>query len=398
MDFDFLDSRFVESAKDAVHGFRHALEEAVPTEDELGDLVDRATAYEHCSRLAENFTIGAVDGSGEYPILQQDDIYLHLAIASATLFETCSDRQHKLAVRTIPQDTKKSFSILRDESEFVQSSYQTYLNDIVGLSLEDLVANSDYCDVFSRYGRKTIGKGDVTWNSLAFSKASEIATHAYQLRSLIELAMAVRLLEHAPKYVLIDTSLVYFLLGETIYLPEILKRYLITQAERAGTCVVALCKSHNIPNGDLIGRKVKEESGLKHHWFLRLPSESLGEEQLSFLREKEVPPKLGISYLFKFHETSFPMRVDVDAQWWQRNVGGDVEKEKRFFSDLDFTCHDVRSYGYPYPMHAAHRASSLTRKEKKAARDILLQFAQREGILRGASFSPDPEMVHMGGI
>ena len=123
---------------------------------------------------------------------------------------------------------------------------------------------------------------------------------------------------------LIDTSLVYFLLGETIYLPEILKRYLITQAERAGTCVVALCKSHNIPNGDLIGRKVKEESDLKHHWFLRLSSESLGEEQLSFLREKEVPPKLGISYLFKFHETSFPMRVDVDAQWWQRNVGGDV--------------------------------------------------------------------------
>ncbi len=27
-----------------------------------------------------------------------------------------------------------------------------------------------------------------------------------------------------------------------------------------------------------------------------------------------------------------------------------------------------------------------------------IAFAQREGILRGASFSPDPEMVHMGGI
>jgi hypothetical protein len=398
MDFDFLDSRFVNAAKDAVSGFRHAIEDSKPTEDELGSLVDRATSYEHCSRLSEDFTIGAVDGSGEYPILQQDDIFLHFAIASATLFETCSDRQHKLSVRTVPGDTKKSFSILRDVSEFVQRSYQAYLKDIVGLSLEDIVVQSDYCEVFSQYGRKALRKRDVTWDNIAFSKASEIATHAYQLRSLIELAMAIKLLEHSPKYVMIDTSLVYFLLGETIYLPEILKRYLITRAASVGTCVVALCKSHNIPNGDLIGRRVKEQSGLKDHWFLRLPSESLGEEQLSFLREKEVPPKLGISYLFKFHETSFPMRIDVDAVWWKSNINGDVEKEKRFFSELDYTCHDVRSYGYPYPMHAAHRASSLTRKEKKAARDILLQFAQQEGILRGASFSPDPEMVHMGGI
>ena len=398
MDFEFLDSRFIDAARGAVRSFRTAVEDSKPTEEALEELVECACGYDHCNSLAEDFVIGGVDGSGEFPILQQDDIFLHFAVASAGLYETCTGKQHKLSVKSIPGDTQKSFAILRDNAQFIQESYEAFLSSLLGRSIDTLVQDSDYCEAFSQYGRRSIVSGDVTWSAFAFSKASEVATHAYQLRSLAELAMAIRLLEHKPKYVLIDTSLVYFLLGETLYLPELLKRYLITQANDQGTGVVALCKSHNIPNGDLIGRKVSELRNLEDHWFLRLPSAALGEETLPFLRDKEVPPKLGVSYLFKFHSTSFPMRVDVDAEWWRTSVNGDVEAERRLFSELDYTCHDVRSYGYPYPLHAAHRASSLSRKERRAARDVLLQFAQQEGILRGASFSPDPEMVHMGGI
>jgi hypothetical protein len=209
--------------------------------------------------------------------------------------------------------------------------------------------------------------------------------------------MAVRLLERRPKYLLLDTTLVYFLLGETPYLPEILKRYLICRANAQGTAVIALSKSHNIPNGDLIGRFVREKFGFKDHWHLRLPAEALGEAPLRFLKDKEVPPKLSVSYLFKFHATFFPMRIDVDAAWWRENINHDAEREAQLFRDLDYTCHDIRSYGYPYPLHAVHRSASLTKSEKKAIRDILLQNAQSEGILRGA-FMSEPEEVHRGGI
>jgi hypothetical protein len=209
--------------------------------------------------------------------------------------------------------------------------------------------------------------------------------------------MAINVLPALPKYVLLDTTLVYFLLGESPYLPELFKRYLICQANCQGTCVVGLSKSHNIPNGDLIGRHAREKFGYKDHWYIRLPAEILGEDPLSFLRDREIPPKLSISYLFKFHATSFPLRIDLDFGWWKENIGGHSEAEKRFFEELDYLCHDVRSYGYPYPLHAAHRSASLTKKERRTVRDILLQHAQSEGILRGA-FLRDPEEVHQEGI
>ena len=183
--------------------------------------------------------------------------------------------------------------------------------------------------------KKSIGPGDLIWKNVTMSQASQLASHAYLIRSLAELGMAIRLLDDRPRYLLLDTSLVYFFLGERIFLPELMKRYLTCKAKEQGVSVFGLCKSHNIPNGDLIGRMVKEKLGLDDHWFVRLKSPSLGEKKPSFLKGKEVPPYLGVSYLFKFHSTSFPMRLDVDAGWWIGNIGGDIARENRLFEDLD---------------------------------------------------------------
>lgn len=391
MDYDFLTGSFLASTTDVIAGFRDAIESSTPPEADLERLCERLRAYEHCRRLPEEFVIGAVDGSGEYPLLQQDDVFLHFATASRTCYETASHRQHKLTALDEGAELNGSFVILRDEMKFVRSNYREFLNRLTGLDLSDLVAGSDYCEVFNAVGRKSLSKGDVTWKNMALSKASQVATHAYLIRSIAELGMAIRLLEEKPRYILLDTSLVYFLLGESIYLPELMKRYLITRANAQGTGVIAINKSHNIPNGDLVGRTAMEKHGLPDHWYLRLPTASLGEEPLDFLKDKEIPPKLGVSYLFKFHAASFPMRIDVDAEWWKSTIGGDEGKERRFFEDLDYTCHDVRSYGYPYPLHAAHRRSSLTKQERKAIKDIMLQKAQEQGLLRGAGLNPQME-------
>jgi len=397
MDFDFLSRDFVHTATDAIDAFRQAIEEVEPPEEDLEALCEGITTFQHSPRIEEDFVVAGVDGSGEFPILQQDDVFMHFTVSAGSVFETCTRRQHKMTARTLPGLMYTGLINLSDHGEGLIQGYHCFLQDLIHCGLKELRDGSDYCEVFSAEGPKTIRPADVTWENAAFSRASQVGTHAYLIRSLAELGMGVRALASQPKYLLLDTSLVYFLLGESIYLPELLKRYLICKANAQGTGVLGLCKSHNIPNGDLLGRRAKEQYGAAHHWFIRLPSEALGEKRPTFLLDREVPPKLGVSYLFKFHEMSFPMRLDVDAQWWREHLAGDPENEKRLFEELDYTCHDVRSYGYPYPLQSAHRQASLTRQERKAVKDILLQHAQREGILRGA-FMRSQEEIHQAGV
>jgi hypothetical protein len=397
MDFDFLDRRLLDVTRDAVAQFKNVVEGARPDDKELRALCKRIRPYEHTKSLGTEFVISAVDGSGEFPVLQQDDVFLHFAIAAGAAYRTESRRQHKLTSLHPLNPIFKQYVLLSDDSRVLIESYKQYLLALTGLTLKDLVKASDYCEVFNRFSLEKLNPSQVTWERFPFAKASQVATHAYLLRSMAELGMALRMLDGKPRYLLLDTSLVYFFLGEQPYLPELMKRTLITRAAQQGTGVVALCKSHNLPNGDLIARHAKDELSYKDHWYLRLPSEALGEPVPVFLQGREIPPKLSVSYLFKFHATSFPMRIDVDAQWWQQAIGGDEAREASLFNDLDFTCHEMRSYGYPYPMRAAHRSASLTKQERKALKDVLLQQAQREGLMRGV-LAVDPEGLHMEGM
>ena len=399
MDFDFLNRNFLQSAKTAVRGFREAVEASTPADGDVQSILDNVRAYSHTTRLEEEFRVAAVDGSGEYPLIQQDDVFMHFMSAASTCYQTASSRQHKMSAFEQGNGLLTHLLNLQDDIQAIRKSYSALLSDLGNLDLKSLVAGSDYVEVFQKFGRGKITAGSVTWPNVALARASQVATHGYLIRSIGELVAGIRLLETKSKYLLLDTTLGYFLLGESIYIPELLKRYLITQAKECGTCVIGLNKSHNIPNGDLIGRLVKEKLGYSEHWYLRLPSPDLGEKPWKFLNDREVPPKLGITYLFKFHSTSFPMRLDVDAGWWNEHISNDEAKERRLFEDLDFTCHDVRSYGYPYPLQAAHRRSALTKQERRAVKDIVLQNAQTEGMLRGAFLGErDAEEVHMGGL
>jgi hypothetical protein len=396
MDFDFLDHQLLDSSRDAIKSFKSAVEQVRPSPREMEELCDGIRAYPHTAALKKDFTLSAVDGSGEFPVLQQDDIFLHFATAAGATYRTVSARQNKLISEHSVPPTSKQFVVLSDNDKLLRQSYLSFLRRSVDMDLPALVEGSDYCQVFGQFG-KTIRSTDVTWRNISLSKASQVASHAYLLRSLAELAMAVRMLSQEPRYVLLDSSLVYFLLGDVIFLPELLKRYLICRANEQGTGVVALCKSHNIPNGNFIGRHARDELGMPGHWYLRLPSVALGEQTPAFLKGKEIPPKLSVSYLFKFEPTAFPMRIDVDAAWWNAHISGDEAKEQELFGNLDFTCHEVRSYGYPYPMHAAHRSASLTAQERKMLRDIVLQNAQHEGV-GPMAFDVDPEELHMSGM
>ena len=395
MNYDFLDPAFMESSRKAVQTFQIYLEQVEPPPRELDELCTRLRTYGHCDSLASDFLVGAVDGSGDFPVFQQDDIFVYLVTSAALLYQTQTDRQHKLSRVLVEGEHLKHFVVLPGNPKLLRQEYKNYINFLAGTSLQNLVVESDYLEVYGRFGKK-ISSSHVRWDKLAIPHASQVASHQYQIRSLAELATVLRFLHSKPKYVLIDTSFVYFLLGNTLFLPEIMKRYIKARALEQGTGLIALSKSHNVPNGDLIGRKAKE-LGFTDHWYLRLPSKELGEELPSFLHEREIPPKLCVSYLFKFHGTTFPMRIDLDFRWWHQAIGENEEAEKAFFRELDYTCHDVRSYGYPYPMYAAHRRASLTKGERKSIREILVRHAMHEGLIR-EPFERAGEDLHMGGM
>ena len=70
MDFDFLDRQLLDSSRDAIKSFKSVVEEVRPSPREMEQLCKGIRAYPHTSVLDEDFTLSAVDGSGEFPVLQ----------------------------------------------------------------------------------------------------------------------------------------------------------------------------------------------------------------------------------------------------------------------------------------------------------------------------------------
>jgi len=156
MDFDFLSRNFVRTAAEAVEAFRRAIEEVEPPEADLEKLCEGVTRFDHCRELESDFVVAGVDGSGEFPILQQDDVFMHFAVSAGALFETCFKRQHKLSARTEAGTMFTGLINLRDYDDGVQSGYRKFLNQLVGFDLSELRDQSDYCDLYSSFGRKAI--------------------------------------------------------------------------------------------------------------------------------------------------------------------------------------------------------------------------------------------------
>ena len=130
MDFDFLSREFVKTAESAVVAFRKAIEEVEPPEEELEALCERLTRFEHCRDLAEDFVVAGVDGSGEFPILQQDDVFMHFVVSSGSVFETCTKRQHKLSIRDVAGTMFTGLVNLRDFGDGVQTGYRDFLSHL----------------------------------------------------------------------------------------------------------------------------------------------------------------------------------------------------------------------------------------------------------------------------
>lgn len=77
----------------------------------------------------------------------------------------------------------------------------------------------------------------------------------------------------------------------------------------------------------------------------------------------------------------------MDQVYWEEKVRGETKEqtltnEVRLFEDLDYSCHEQRCFGYPYPIKAAHDRASLTKPEREVLRKQIIDAAVAAGMKR----------------
>jgi len=360
-------------------------------------IAQRIQFFQH-STQSKSLHIGGVDGSGDFPVLSFEDTFVYFAVAHATRYRP--GRESPIEVGPELPPVHHLTWLPEDEEQRTTELDETF-QSLAGRDMEVVVADSDYRILKARHaGRKR--STSVLIGDLVRPHASDTGNLAIQLRSTAELGAALSLIEQSEPgdLVLIDGTLSLPFVsrpGSSLF-HEHLKRLCCIEARDRNVCFAALSKSHGLPAMEAIedlAREQDSESGKgAEHWYLRLPVPDRDEWTFTPTRGRLLPPPGTVTYLVRFHTTTPVMRLDLDRIFWEKEIDREddeatVQREQTLFEKLDYMSHDMRSYGYPYPLKAAHDRASLTKKERDALRSTLVNEAMRRGIsherLRSAS-------------
>jgi hypothetical protein len=339
-------------------------------------------------------SIGGVDGSGDYPSLTYGNSFVYVTVAHGTRYtydrvsglkEQPSNGCEVLEFSWIPEDELR-------RPEAIDAAFER----MVGASIKTVIEASDYRRLKELASRKSSSVDELAFD-LIRPHASDIGNLSIQLRSTGELASALRLIRSEPPldYVLYDStmSLPFVSGAKNSLFHEHLKRLCCVEACQRNVGFLALSKSHGMPAIEQIERLAVEADGEKsrvaEHWFLRFPTQKRDGWKLKLVEQRNVPPPGAVSYLVRFHRNVPVMRLDVDETYWSKTIQGDsaevtLANERKLFEDLDFSCHDQRAYGYPYPIKAGHDRASLTEAERVALRKMIVDAAVAAGMSRSA--------------
>lgn len=359
-------------------------------DEEVEQIRSSLCCFDHTTEIT-NLQIAGVDGSGDFPMLSYADSFIYLSVAQATVYE--SDRLCGLKEVAPVPDPVIQFHWLPENEGAGKETIDRTFEQLAGLPILEVIEQSDYRQLKRQEVRKNYSPTELL-EGLIRPHASDTGNLAIQLRSTAEMGAALRLLEG-------ETGSCYLLMDTTFSLPlvsskanslfyEHLKRLCCVKARKQGIGFFALSKSHGLPAIDRLEVLVRELQGLEsgktaEHWFLRIPEEKRDGWRLSLAEGRRIPPVGAVSYLVRFHRTTPVMRLDMDRNYWEQVVRSDTEtetrkREQQIFEDLDYTCHDQRVYGYPYPIKAAHDRASLTNAERVALRKQLIAEALRQGM------------------
>jgi hypothetical protein len=277
------------------------------------------------------------------------------------------------------------------EQQRASSMFESF-ERLVGRPVEDVLTESDYSDL-GHPGRRSSSS---LRSGLIIPPAHDAGNVGIQLRTTAELSAALRLIELVPPGAVVLTdgtmSLPFVMRERQSLFFEHLRRLCCVRARDRGVYFAALSKSTGLPSGVRIEDAAREKLGVAEpeHWFLRVPDASRDGWSPWPSDGPRVPPTGAVSFLVRLHRTFPIMRLDVDARFWgERTDGGrDLEATRTFFGALDYSAHDQRCYGYPYPIRAAHDRGSLTEQERTGLRQQLVEAAVRTGMRRSSFRDP----------
>lgn len=358
---------------------------------EVEQIKESIGVFRHAT-TAGQLLIGGVDGSGDFPALTYADSFVYLTVAHATLY--ASDANSGL--REVPTRNAPiiDFCWMPEDEIKRREGLDASFAAIVGQSIRDVIDQSDYRTLKSAHSRRpqTV---DALFDSLVRPHASDSGNIAIQLRSVAEASAALSLIrsQEKPNYVLLDTtfSLPFVTRVDLSLFQEHVKRLCCVEARERGIGFFALSKSHGLPAIEHIERLAADvtKSGprVAEHWYLRIPNQLRDGWSLSLVEQRSVPPPGAVSYLVRFHRNVPVMRLDMDEAHWDKFVKGSTDEEtwaneQRIFEDLDYSSHDQRCYGYPYPIKAGHDRASLTKPERVALRKMIIDAAVLVGMKR----------------
>jgi len=366
-------------------------EERPPLDEAERRRLRRAVVPFDHSTAGEDFVVGGVDGTGDFPSVSYADSFVHVAVAQGVLYATDPLTGLQEVEHLAPL---VELAWLPEEEARRREGLDAAFAALSGMLVRDVIERSNYRTLKARYARAAQPVAELV-QRLIRPHAADLANLGVQLRSTAELGAALRLVEKRPRYVLVDGTLSLPLVtrsGESLFF-EHLKRLCCVEAAARGVGFLALSKSHGIRSVELLEELACEVMGLPpgshpEHWCLRLPTLEEDGWETPLADGRSLPPIGAMSYLVRLHRATPVMRLDVDVDWWRLALRGDSEadtreRERRLFSDLDRCSHDQRCFGYPYPIKAGHDRASLTEAERIALRKQIVDAAVRAGLKPG---------------
>lgn len=359
---------------------------------------ERLVAFNHTSSR-DGLRIAGVDGSGDFPALSYSDSFIYISIAHGTVY--ISDSTAGLKEIGPEIEPLVHFTWLPENEAANREALDEAFSYLSGSSIEQVIEVSDYRTIRQKRTHKADTVKELA-KSLIRPNAADAGNIGLQLRSTAELGAALRILRSdlSPKFLLIDGTLSLPLVEKTgpSLFYEHLKRLCCVEAQQKGVAFFAISKSLSLPNIDSLEELVREKYSAPkqqkmEHWLLRLPIPDIDEWPFPLSQERKLPPIGVVTYLVRFHRTTPLLRLDMDINYWLNYVRGASDKETlanefKIFEDLDYSCHDQRCYGYPYPIKAGHDRASLTQAERIALRKQVIDAAVKAGMKRALFRDP----------
>lgn len=355
--------------------------------DEEKHLRSAIRPFPHTTK-AKEFRIAGVDGSGDYPSFSYADSFVYVASASGTVYK--SDNLYGLKEEACLKEPTIEFLWIPEDQAEARKRWLPCLEALVGRPARDVIEASDYRALKDAEAHKKHTVNQLL-EDLILPHASDTANVGIQLRSTAEIGTALRLITSEPrcKYVLMDTTMSLPMVTRrdlSLYYEHV-KRLCCVEARKRDMLFMTLSKSHGFPAIEMIEELAANVMGIKEgataeHWHMRLPLQGEDSWTFSLADDRRIPPAGAVTYLFRLHKNTPVMRLDIDRAVWETRFKKSPKAEDELFSELDYTGHDQRSYGYPYPIKACHDRVRLSKLERTALRKQIIDVAVAAGMKR----------------